>query len=111
MHHFKYSREDPLQEICLFADNFFRDNARERQDAPQPVQKTRRNLVVLVLFFQELNKQALPSAAHTQSASTNLKRNFGNTEDSLCDWVQLQGVNALLVSTWENGPLRIQPQI
>jgi len=34
-------------------------------------------------------------------ASTNLKRNFGNTEDSLCDWIQLQGVNVLLVSTWK----------
>jgi len=44
-------------------------------------------------------------------ADTNLKRNLGNTEDSLCDWVQLQGVNVLLVSTWNNGPLRIQAHI
>ena len=30
-------------------------------------------------------------------ASTNLKRDPGNTEDSLCDWGQLSGVNLLLV--------------
>jgi len=38
------------------------------------------------------------SAADMPVASTNLKRNFGNTKDSLCDWIQLQGVNVLLVS-------------
>jgi len=36
------------------------------------------------------------SAADMPVASTNLKRNLGNTEDSLCDWIQLQGVNILL---------------
>jgi hypothetical protein len=101
VHHFKHSREDLLQEIRLFTDDFFRDNVRERQDASQPVQNTRRYLFVLVLFFQELNSQALPSAADTQEASTNLKRNVGNSEDSLCDWVQLLGVNALLLSRLE----------
>jgi hypothetical protein len=30
-------------------------------------------------------------------ASTNLKRSVGNTEDSLRNWVQLTGVNVLLV--------------
>jgi len=30
-------------------------------------------------------------------ARTNLKRGTGNTEDSLRNWVQLTGVNALLV--------------
>ena len=30
-------------------------------------------------------------------ASTNLKRDPGNTEDSLCNWVQLIDVNLLLV--------------
>jgi hypothetical protein len=94
VHHFKHSRDHLLQEIRLFTDDFFRDNVCERQDALQPVQKTRRYLVILVLFFQELNGQALSSAADTQVASTNLKRNVGNTEDSLCDWVQLQVVNA-----------------
>jgi len=35
----------------------------------------------------------------TPVANTNLKRNLGNTKDSICDWVQLQGVSILLVST------------
>jgi len=35
----------------------------------------------------------------TPAANTSLKRNLGNTKDSLCDWIQLQGVNVLLVST------------
>jgi len=30
-------------------------------------------------------------------ARTNLKRNSGNTEDSLCNWVQLSGVNFLFI--------------
>ena len=30
-------------------------------------------------------------------ASTNLKRDLGNTEDSLCNWVQLSGVKLPLV--------------
>ena len=28
-------------------------------------------------------------------ASTNLKRDLGNTEDSLCNWVQLPGISFL----------------
>jgi hypothetical protein len=110
VHHFKHSREDFLQEVCLFTDNFLCDNIRERQDAFQPVQKTRRYLIVLVLFFQELNGQTLPSADE-QVASTNLKHNIGNIEESLCDWIQLQGVNVLLISTWNEGPLRVRPQV
>ena len=35
-------------------------------------------------------------------ASTNLKRDLGNTEDSLCNRVQLSGVNFLFVP-WEIG--------
>jgi len=38
-------------------------------------------------------------AADTPVAGTNLKRSLGNTEGSLRDWIQLQGVNVLLVST------------
>jgi len=34
----------------------------------------------------------------TSVTNTNLKRNLGNTKDSLCDWIQLQGVSVLLVS-------------
>jgi len=50
----------------------------------------------------------ITSAADTPGANTNLKCNLGNTEGSLRAWIQLQGVNALLVSAWKNGPLRIQ---
>ena len=92
-------------------NDFFGGPVRKRQNVLQPIQKTRCYLVVSVLFFQELNSQVLPSTADMPVASTNLKRNLGNTEDSLCDWIQLQGVNVLLVSPWENGPLRIQPHI
>jgi len=60
VHHFKHARDDLLQEICLFADDFFRDNFRERQNMLQPVQKTRCYLVIFVLFFQELDGQGLP---------------------------------------------------
>ena len=66
VHHLIHSRDDLLQEIRLFADYFVRDNIREWQNALQPIQKTRWYLVVLVLFFQELNIQALPSAADSQ---------------------------------------------
>ena len=83
VHHLKHSRDDLLQDIRLFADDFFRDNVRERQNALQPVKNTRRHLVVLVLFFQQLNSQALPFATDTSVASTYLKRNVGNTEDGL----------------------------
>ena len=51
---------------------------------------------------------SVTSAADTPVASTNLKRTLRNTEESLRDWIQLQGVNILLVSTRKNGPLRIQ---
>jgi len=50
-----------LQQVHLFADDFVGDNVRERQNVLQPVQKIRYYLVVLVLFFQELNVRALPS--------------------------------------------------
>jgi len=32
-----------------------------------------------------------------QGARTNLKRDPGNTKDSLCNWVQLTGVKSLLI--------------
>ena len=54
-HHFKHPRDDLLQNIRLFTNDFFHDNVRERQDALQPVQKIRGYLVILVLFFQELD--------------------------------------------------------
>ena len=44
---------------------------------------------------------SVTSVADTPVASTNLKRNLRNTEDSPRDWIQLHGVNDLLVSTWK----------
>ena len=83
IHHFKHSRDHLLQEIRFFTDDFSRNNVCERQNTLQPVQKTQWYLVDFVLFFQELKGQGLPSAVDTEIASTNLKRNVGNTEDSL----------------------------
>ena len=37
VHHLKHSWDDLLQKLRLFADDLFRDNVRERQDAPQSV--------------------------------------------------------------------------
>ena len=51
------------------------------------------------------------SASDVSIASTHLKRDTGNTEDGLRDWVQPKGVNVLLVSIWENPPLRTQTRI
>ena len=102
MHHLKHSRDDLLQELRLFADDFFRDNVRERQNAFQPVQNARWYLVVFVLFFQKLNGQVLPSAADMPGGITNLKGKVGGTKDSLCDRIQLQDVNVLLISRWNN---------
>ena len=65
VHHLIHSRDDLLQEVRLFADYFIhdyfvRDNVRESQYALQPVQKAQWCLVVLVLYLQQLNGQALP---------------------------------------------------
>jgi hypothetical protein len=40
---------------------------------------------------------SVTSASDLVVARTNLKRDAGNTEDSLCNWVQLTGVNSLLI--------------
>jgi hypothetical protein len=36
------------------------------------------------------------SASHRPLARTNLKRDFGNAEDSLCNWIELKCVNVWL---------------
>jgi len=58
VHYFKHSWDDLLQEIRLFTDDLFRYHVRERQNALQPVQKTRWYLFVLVLYLQELTVQS-----------------------------------------------------
>jgi len=40
VHHLIHSRDDILQQFRFFADDFVRDNVRERQNALQAVQKT-----------------------------------------------------------------------
>ena len=47
---------------------------------------------------------SVTSASEMPIASTNLKRDLGNAEDSLRNWVQLSGVNFLLVlcGNWTN---------
>ena len=47
-------------------------------------------------------EMSISSAPDTPAASTNLKRDAGKTEYSLCDGVQLEGVNTSLVFIWEN---------
>jgi len=101
VHHFEHLRDNLIQNLCLFADNFVCNLVRQRQDALQPIQEGRWHLVVLVLFPQELDDQELPLLL-TPLESTNLKCDFGNTEGSLCEGVQLKGVNVLLVPKREN---------
>jgi len=43
---------------------------------------------------------SVTSASEMFVASTNLKRDAGNTENGLCNWIQLQAVNVLFVSVW-----------
>jgi hypothetical protein len=57
---------------------------------------------MFILFLQELGRQASASAPHLPILSANLKCHPSNTEDSLCNWVQLSGVNILLVPIREN---------
>ena len=64
----------------------------------QLIQQIQWHLIVFVLFLQELEDQALPLLSITPVESTNLKCDFGNTEDNLCDLVELRGVNVLLSS-------------
>jgi len=56
-------------------------------------------------------RTSVTSASDTPVVSTNLKRNFGKTEDSLGDWIQLGDVNVLQVSIWVNRPPQIRPHI
>jgi len=51
--------DEPLQDFGLFGDDFICDLLRQRQNALHPIIKARWHLVILVLFLQELNRQAL----------------------------------------------------
>jgi hypothetical protein len=43
------------------------------------------------------NPSSVTAASEMPVVSTNLKRDASNTKDGLCDWIQLTGVNLLLV--------------
>ena len=46
-------------------------------------------------------RSSVTFAADTPGASTNLKCDLSNTENSLRYWVQLRSINVLLVSMWK----------
>ena len=96
MHYVKHPWDEVLQDFCLLGDNFICDLLRQRQNTLHTIAKARGHLVILVLFFQELIRKALLLPSVIQEARTHLKRDAGNTEDNLCNWVQLIGVNVLL---------------
>ena len=100
MHHFEHSRDDLLQDICLFVDDFICDLIRQRHNTLQSIEKPRWYLVAFDLFLQELSSH-VTSVSDIPVASTNLKCDTGNTENSLCNRVQLTGVNLWLVSIWK----------
>ena len=90
--------ESKLQDFCLLGDNFICDLLRQRQNALHAIAKARGHLVILALFFQELNRQTLPLPPVVMPGTrTYLKRDAGNAKDSLRNWVQLVIVNALIV--------------
>jgi hypothetical protein len=53
-------RDNLLQEIRLFTNYFVCDLIRKKKDALQPTRKAQQHLIVLVLFFQELNGPSSP---------------------------------------------------
>ena len=107
MHYFEHSRDEFLQDVCLVGDDFICNLLRQGQNPLHPIAKARGHLVILVLFLQELNHEELLLPPSVQVVSTNLNRDAGNTEDCLCNWVQLIGVNLLLVPCgWERTDLR-----
>ena len=60
MHYSKHSRDELFQDFFrLFGDDFIWHLLRQRQNLLNPIAKTRSQLVILVLFLQELNRQAL----------------------------------------------------
>jgi hypothetical protein len=60
MHHFEHSWDDLLQEVCLFADDFVCDLLCKRQNALQPIENNKWNLVMFILFLQELDVKCYP---------------------------------------------------
>src|SRR5258706_12494287 len=59
MHYSKHSWDEVLQDFRLLGDNFICNLLHQRQNTLHPTAKARGHLVILVLFFQELNRQTL----------------------------------------------------
>ena len=64
-----------------------------------------------ICFAPSRAKQSNVSPVPETLAGTHLKRDTGETEDSLCNGIQLEGVILPLVAIWESSPLRRQPHI
>ena len=65
-----------------------------------------------ICFVLSITKQSkVTPASYATVVSTNLERDAGNAEDSLCHWIQLQSVSTLAGFQIENRPLRVQPHI
>ena len=60
VHHFERLRDNLLQEVRLFANDFACDLICEKQDALQPIGKAQQHLVAFILFLHELNSFLLP---------------------------------------------------
>ena len=59
LHNLEHSRDELLQDLCLFADDFTYGLVCQRQNALQPIQEDQWHLVTFVLFLQELSGLAL----------------------------------------------------
>ena len=66
MHYSKHSRDELFQDFCLLGDDFIRHLLCQRQNALHPIAKARRHLIILVLFLQELNHEALLQSPRRQ---------------------------------------------
>jgi len=93
LHDFEHPWNDLLQDISLIADDFICDFVRKKQNSLQPIQKGRRDVVVFVLFLQNLQGQvSLLLISGAQVASTNPKSDGSKTEECFCDWIELEPV-------------------
>ncbi len=56
----------------------------------------------ICFVLSRAKQSSISSALDPRAGSTNIKCDTGNTEDSLCDRVQLEGINLSPVSIWED---------
>ena len=57
------------------------------------IEKAQGDLVIFVLFFQELNASFISASDIRAVVSTNLNSEAGESEDSLCNRIKLERVN------------------